>query len=127
MEHLSIIILVSVGTGFFTALVNFCMGDPLGQNRDGRIFSWLGRWLRKQFDLTEDRHERWNATMMETGHEPRLFLNWWKVLICPTCLNVWLTTFNVLLTVWAFGLPWGVAWWLPVGLGFSFWSVEKAR
>lgn len=133
----AVLLLISVGTGFFVKVWCFVIGDP-GDDLEtvqGRPLSALGAWLLKkhnEFDeetkvrvqrkfaaLLADAKERWR--MKHPGQEfpaehPVNTMsiterpNWWKATgLCPPCCLVWAAMI-------AFGLSFGLlglsAWWL---------------
>lgn len=120
------VLVASHGTGLFSALVYFCIGEPAGNLHEGRIFSWVGKYLFTKYKNKTDEHERFNAQMVEDGYEPRTFVNWWKLGICPYCFNVWFTFVSYGVTFWFLGLSVAWLWTLPLAMGYSYRSLGKA-
>jgi hypothetical protein len=119
------LVIVGIGTGLFSALVSFCLGDPSGVFNEGRIFSRIGRYFIEQYDRQHSKHEAINESRVSYGHDPRIFVNWWKLGVCPYCYNVWLTFAGQVATIVVMDLAWMNLFWLPVALGFSHYALRK--
>lgn len=147
METVLLLLAFAIGTGFFSDLYSFCLGDPHeGQVTEGRVLSWLGRRLLDRFHRHEQRvlaqNEKRVSAFITDAREKWTFnnpgkpfvvpssdrvkrierypVNWWKATgVCPRCFNVWLcfATFGAL--AWVCQFP--TVWWLALipYLGFS--------
>lgn len=140
-----VLLMCALGTGAFTSLWSFCLGDPHdGRVSSGRILSALGKYLLDRFherehiigELKVQVHSRkyaiakreWESTHKDAFpktlaqfrspvFEP---INWWKSTgVCPRCFNVWLTlvSFAVVMALWPL-TPWWLFAIVPY-LGFS--------
>lgn len=119
------LLLVAIGTGMFSALLSFCLGDPSGAFNEGRIFSRIGQFFLEQYDRQHSKNDAINEARVSYGHDPRIFINWWKLGICPYCYNVWLTLVGQVLAIGVWDLDWWNLIWLPVAFGFSHFALRK--
>jgi hypothetical protein len=153
MMTLLSLLFFAAGTGMFTALLFFAMGDPQeGDVRRGRIGSWLGVWLLDKYNAREVEIAKAEAQAVakaikkaEADHRAHIDtkpgdrfdaskvklpkhapVNWWKLFVCPVCLNTWLSLVVFAAFAYASGLTgW---WWLGLVpfLGWSTVSVSLA-
>lgn len=130
------LILAAIGTGLFTNFSQWMLGNPIeGPVKTGRVGSWLGEFLRQRYLAREkvidaERARRLNAEFERKQAEqpevplekfkakPYHAINWWKMPICPRCLNFWQSLATLVVMV-AFGFisPW---WFLAVTMFMGF-------
>lgn len=150
MELALLLLAAAIGMGLFSDLIAFAMGDPsTGQVEEGRIFSWVGERLLRAFERRksaiankEDLHHEQHilrmlevyekesvADLPEEALEPPVYnpVNWWKLTVCTTCFNVWLSTALFIALMLITKLP--PIWWLGVlpFLGFSNLALAISR
>lgn len=130
------LLLAAIGSGFFTNLLVWMMGSPIeGPVKTGRMFSWLGerirhRYLEGEKRIDAERNRRLQAEFEKAQaaqpgtpidkFKPKAYhpINWWKMPICPRCLNVWQALAGMLVFVFVLGIsPW---WLLAITLYMGF-------
>lgn len=137
-----LLLVFALGTGLVTDLFFFALGDVNeGDLSPNRIFSKQGAYILRKFNerrsaiiAEEERHRRYHIANMLSKHnvlsvdelpdealEPPIYqpVNWWKLLACPRCFNVWATLATFIALTFALGLS---GWWflaLIPYIGFS--------
>ncbi len=131
-------VVVAIGTGLFSDLVSFATGDPnTGEIAKGRIGAWLGAWALNGYNKAEHDErveaDKRAAEFYKNGNDGTTFprpyfpVNWWKLLVCPTCYNVWISLFAFVVLMHANDLS---GWyWMAVApfLGASNVSLSMSR
>lgn len=74
-----------------TLFIDFCLGDLSKSTRHtinkGRIFSKIGKFV---FRKHEEFEENQIILMADIDKPFKTKINWWKIWICPICMNIWL-------------------------------------
>lgn len=118
-------ILISVALSYSSAalsyLYDFCIGEPHGTSvNKGRIFSFIGVFIRSKFDNfeaeTEKIRDNTKRSLIESGYEIGAAMeeadkfyrvNPWKAAgVCPICFNVWCSIIICVPSIFAFDIPW---------------------
>lgn len=130
------LLLAAIGSGLFTGLLIWMMGNPIeGPVKTGRMFSWIGEFFRvrylegeKRIDIERnrrmqeefERHQQLHPGVPIDKFKAKAYhkINWWKMPICPRCMNAWQAIIGLLVFVFIIGIsPW---WLLAVTLYMGF-------
>ena len=120
--------LFAIAAGCLTDLYSFAIGDPAkGEIKEGRILSFIGRYLEHRYYIAKDRAaakfaQAIHASKDGTASEKILHegVQVWKALgLCPRCTNVWISI--PVFAIWwtSFSGDWKALLLLPVFLGLS--------
>lgn len=111
--HILSFILIGAVIGAFTMFLEWTFGEPYNENGviNGRIFSFYGRWIRKNFDRDENKI----LLKIKEGN-PHTKLNYWKALgMCYYCFNVYVCMLLSMVFICTTPLEWwGIIVTIPV-------------